>query len=45
MPILKDIAAIAKGMSTTFMEMFQPTVVENYPKGKGPLKGAQFQGR
>ncbi len=31
MPILKNIAAIAKGMSITFMEMFQPTQVENYP--------------
>ena len=45
MPVLKDIAAIAKGMSITFMEMFQPTQVENYPDGKGPLKGAQFQER
>src|SRR5690349_1699475 len=45
MPILKDIAAIAKGMAITFSEMFQPTVVENYPKGKGPLRGAQFQER
>ena len=40
MPVLKNIAAIAKGMSITFMEMFQPTTVENYPDGKGPLKGA-----
>ena len=30
MPVLKNIAAIAKGMSITFMEMFQPTIVENY---------------
>ncbi|MFI5071149.1 MAG: NADH-quinone oxidoreductase subunit I, partial [Terriglobales bacterium] len=45
MPILKDIAAIAKGMSITFMEMFQPTQVENYPDGKGPLRGAKFQER
>jgi NADH-quinone oxidoreductase subunit I len=33
MPVLKNIAAIAKGMSITFMEMFQPTTVENYPNG------------
>lgn len=45
MPILKDIAAIAKGMSITFKEMFQPTIVENYPDGPGPLKGAKFQER
>jgi len=45
MPILKDIAAVAKGMSITFMEMFQPTQVENYPDGPGPLKGARFQDR
>jgi NADH-quinone oxidoreductase subunit I len=45
MPVLKNIAAIAKGMSITFMEMFQPTQVENYPDGPGPLKGARFQDR
>jgi len=45
MPILRDIAAIAKGMSITFREMFQPTIVENYPDGPGPLKGAKFQER
>jgi hypothetical protein len=27
------------------MEMFQPTTVENYPDGKGPLRGAVFQER
>src|SRR3981189_851363 len=45
MPVLQNIAAIAKGMSITFMEMFQPTTVENYPGGPGPLKGAMFQER
>src|SRR5579864_281555 len=45
MPILQNIAAIAKGMSITFKEMFQPTVVENYPDGPGPLRGARFQER
>jgi NADH-quinone oxidoreductase subunit I len=45
MAILKDIAAIAKGMSITFGEMFKPTLVENYPDGKGPLRGAVFQER
>src|SRR4051794_36012349 len=45
MQVLKDIAAIAKGMSVTFREMFQPTVVENYPDGPGPLKGAKFEER
>jgi NADH-quinone oxidoreductase subunit I len=45
MAVLENIAAIAKGMSITFMEMFQPTTVENYPDGPGPLKGAKFQER
>jgi NADH-quinone oxidoreductase subunit I len=45
MSVLRDIGAILKGMSVTFREMFAPTVVENYPDGKGPLKGAVFQER
>src|SRR6201990_3004031 len=45
MAIIKDIAAIAKGMSITFGEMFKPTIVENYPDGPGPLRGAVFQER
>jgi NADH-quinone oxidoreductase subunit I len=45
MPVLKNITAIAKGMSITFMEMFQPTTVENYPDGKGPLRGARIEAR
>jgi NADH-quinone oxidoreductase subunit I len=45
MSIVKNAAAIAKGMSITFGQMFQPTEVENYPDGKGPLRGAQLQER
>src|SRR3954469_25896487 len=45
MEVLKNIAAIAKGMSITFREMFEPTQVENYPDGPGPLKGARLQER
>jgi len=45
MTVLQNIKAIAKGMRITFMEMFQPTQVENYPDGPGPLKGARFQER
>jgi NADH-quinone oxidoreductase subunit I len=45
MSFLKGMAAIAKGMSITFREMFQPTQVENYPDGPGPLRGAKFQER
>src|SRR5262252_3253580 len=45
MGIVKNIAAIAKGMSITFREMFRPTIVENYPDGPGPLRGAKFQER
>src|SRR5271154_5529125 len=45
MQVLKNITAIAKGMSITFREMFRPTIVENYPDGPGPLKGAKFQER
>ena len=43
MQVLKDIAAIAKGMSVTFREMFQPTVVENYPDGRA-AEGRQVRG-
>src|SRR6201994_4879071 len=45
MSILGNAAAIAKGMSITLREAFQPTEVENYPDGKGPMRGAQFQER
>ncbi|HTK94888.1 MAG TPA: NADH-quinone oxidoreductase subunit I, partial [Terriglobales bacterium] len=45
MGFFRGLVAIAKGMSITFREMFAPTVVENYPDGKGPLKGAVFQER
>ena len=45
MSIIRDIAGIAKGMSVTFREMFAPTQVENYPDGKGPMRGAKFQER
>jgi NADH-quinone oxidoreductase subunit I len=45
MSIIRDIAGIAKGMSVTFREMFAPTVVENYPDGKGHFKGAKLQER
>src|SRR5271154_3502010 len=45
MSVVRNITAIAKGMSITFREMLQPTEVENYPDGKGPLRGAVFQDR
>jgi NADH-quinone oxidoreductase subunit I len=45
MSILKNTAAIAKGMSITLSEMFKPSEVENYPDGPGPMRGAQFQER
>src|SRR5271170_2610977 len=45
MSIVKDAAAIAKGMSITLKQVFQPTEVENYPDGKGPMRGAKFQER
>ena len=45
MPVFRELAAIAKGMSVTLREMFQPTVVENYPDGPGPLRGAKFEER
>ena len=43
--MIKNIGAIAQGMTITLKEMFQPTIVENYPDGPGPLKGAKFQER
>src|ERR1700676_1787110 len=45
MSVLKNISAIAQGMTITLKEMFQPTQVENYPDGPGPLRGAHFQER
>ncbi|HTZ89802.1 MAG TPA: NADH-quinone oxidoreductase subunit NuoI [Alloacidobacterium sp.] len=45
MSIVRNIAAISKGMSITFREMFQPTEVENYPDGPGPNRGAVLQER
>src|ERR1700739_5161594 len=42
---VRNIAAIDKGMSITFGEMLQPTQVENYPDGKGPMRGAKFEQR
>jgi NADH-quinone oxidoreductase subunit I len=45
MSIVRNIAAISKGMSITFREMFQPTEVENYPDGPGPTRGAVLQER
>ena len=45
MSVIKNIGAIAQGMSITLKEMFQPTIVENYPDGPGPTKGAMFQER
>src|SRR6058998_3576162 len=45
MSFIKGIGALLKGMSITFRQMFAPTVVENYPDGPGPTKGAVFQER
>jgi NADH-quinone oxidoreductase subunit I len=45
MSIVRNIAGIAKGMSITFGEMLEPSQVENYPDGKGPLRGAVFEQR
>ena len=45
MSIVGNTAAIAKGMSITLKQVFQPTEVENYPDGKGPMRGAIFQER
>ena len=45
MSIVRNIAAVAKGMSITFGEMLQPSQVENYPDGPGELRGAVFEQR
>jgi NADH-quinone oxidoreductase subunit I len=45
MSIVRNLAGIAKGMSITMGEIFEPTQVENYPDGKGPLRGAVFEQR
>ncbi len=36
--ILNNAAAVAKGMSTTFGEMLQPTITEAYPEGPAVLQ-------
>jgi NADH-quinone oxidoreductase subunit I len=45
MPVVRNLAAIAKGMSITFREMISPTIVENYPDGPGPERGAVIEPR
>ena len=45
MSIVANLAGIAKGMSITFGEILQPTQVENYPDGPGPLRGAVLEQR
>jgi NADH-quinone oxidoreductase subunit I len=45
MSVVRNVAGIAKGMSITLREMFQPTEVENYPDGPGPTRGAVFEQR
>jgi NADH-quinone oxidoreductase subunit I len=45
MSIVRNIAALGKGMSITLGEMFKPTEVENYPDGPGPTRGAVLQER
>jgi NADH-quinone oxidoreductase subunit I len=45
MSIVRNVAGIVKGMSITFGEMLEPTQVENYPDGKGPLRGAVLEQR
>jgi NADH-quinone oxidoreductase subunit I len=45
MGVFRNIAAVAKGMSVTLRELFAPTIVENYPDGKGLLRGTKFQER
>src|SRR5246500_5105479 len=45
MSIVRNLAGIAKGMSITFREMLEPTQVENYPDGPGPMRGAKFEQR
>jgi NADH-quinone oxidoreductase subunit I len=45
MSIAGNIAGIAKGLSITFREILEPTGVENYPDGPGPLRGAVFEPR
>ena len=44
MSVIKNIAAIAKGMSITFREMFQPPSWKTIPTAPA-LKGADFQER
>ena len=45
MSIARNVYGIAKGMSITLKEIFEPTLVENYPDGPGALRGAVFEQR
>jgi len=45
MSVVRDLTAIAKGLSITFRETLEPAPVENYPDGPGPERGAVFEGR
>ena len=45
MSIVRNIAGIAKGMSITAREAVSPTIVENYPDGPGPNRGAVLEAR
>ncbi len=45
MSVVGNITAIVKGLSITAREALQPTQVENYPDGKGPLRGAVLEPR
>ena len=45
MSVVSSIAAIAKGMSVTFVEALQPVHTEIYPDGVGPLRGAVLEPR
>ncbi len=45
MPVLKNIAAIAKGMSITFREMFRAHHRRELPRRSGAAEGREFQER
>ena len=45
MSIVRNLSAVAQGMSITFRQILQPTEVESYPDVKTPDRGAIFEPR
>jgi NADH-quinone oxidoreductase subunit I len=45
MSVVRNLSGIARGLGVTLKETLQPTIVENYPDGPGPTRGAVLESR